>query len=537
MPNDIIPKGKAMNLKIRNMLRTETLRGLVLNNTLEKISLFYIFIHSALFVLGWTRLYIAIPALVLMVIGVCLSLKPEKPVEGIKTELSFPPSVLISVFLLVVVIVFLSGIGGYAHQHNDYRKHNAFLLELIESDWPLGLSNLGPENKTYALVTYVGYYLPAAIVGKVLGWTAACHFTFLWAVLGVFLAVLWFLKLVGKASFWFALLFLFFGGLDIIGYTLLNGWPQSILERTGIRDLDAWLFYSRTIRGYAWIIPSHISLLYVGTHHILPNWVAFLMVLHRVFYKRSSRDILFLWAATPAGSAFFFLGMTPYVLLSLWTTKCRKLFSFQNMLAAPILLLIVGLFLLSNNGEVPHGWAWEFYDLCKNWPVLFLFCGLEFGIYIAFCPKIAHPEPVSPPRYWLWAVLITLISCTMYRLGSHCDFTSKTAAPSLIVFVMCLAAAIKNARLPIEQMCAYILKFLLALGAVVGLFRISGAIEYRVDLTPPSYSEIERFDHLIERAFPASGQLLADPNDSFFWKYMAPELKTDNSADQEQENR
>ena len=533
MPNDIIPKGKAMNLKIRNMLRTETLRGLVLNNTLEKISLFYIFVHSALFVLGWTRLYIAIPALVLMVIGVCFSLKPEKTVEGIKTELSFPPSVLISVFLLVVVIVFLSGIGGYVYQHGDYGKHDAFLLKLIESDWPVGVSNLGPENKTYALAMYVGYYLPAAIVGKVLGWSLAYHFTFLWAVLGVFLAILWFLKLVGKASFWFALLFLFFGGLDIIGHTLLYGWPQNAVDFPGGHILDVWLIFSSKIQGFRWIFPSHMAQLYLGPHHILPNWVAFLMVLHRVFYKRSSRDILFLWAAIPAGSAFFFLGMTPYILLSMWMTKCRKLFSFQNMVAAPMLLLIVGLFIISNNGEYPHGWIWEYHDLCKNWPVLFLFCGLEFGIYAAFCPKITHPDPVSSQRYWFWAVIVVLISCTMYRMGTYGDFTSRTSLPSLVVLVVFLAAAINSARTAMEKMCVHILKFLLVLGAVTGLFIISRSIEYRVDLTPPAPPSKS-----CEREFWTLKQwILVDPNESFFWKYMAGELETDNSAGQVQENR
>ncbi|RKY09562.1 MAG: hypothetical protein DRP66_01895 [Planctomycetota bacterium] len=526
-----------MNILSRNSVGIERLCGPLLNSWLEKISLFYIFIHSFLFVGGWTKLYIAIPACILLIIGACLSGKPEKNIEGAKKELYFPPAVLVSVFFLVVIIVFLSGIGGYAHQHGEYRKHNALLLELIESDWPLGFSNLGPENKTYALVTYMGYYLPAAIVGKVLGWSVACHFTFLWAVLGIYLTVLWFLKLVGKASFWFALLFLFFGGLDIIGHTLLYGWPQNAVDFPGGHVLDVWLIFSSTIRGFHWIFPSNMVQLHCGPHHILPNWLILLMVLYRVFYKRSSRDILFLWAAASVGSVFFFLGMTPYILLSLWTTKCRKLFSFQNIAAAPILLLIVGLFIISNNGEYPHGWAWQYHDLTKAWPVLLLFCGLEFGIYAAFCPRITHPDPVSSQRCWFRAMIVVLISCTMYRLGTYGDFTTKTALPSLIVLVMFLAAAINSARTPTEQMCAHILKFLLALGAVSGLFVISQAIEYRVDLKPPSYSEVERLEHLGERHFPVFRQLLADPNDSFFWKYMAPKLETGNPADQIQENR
>ncbi len=86
-------------------------------------------------------------------------------------------------------------------------------------------------------------------------------------------------------------------------------------------------------------------------------------------------------------------------------------------------------------------------------------------------------------------------------------------------------------------MCAYILRFLLVLGTLAALFLVTKAIEYRVDLTPPGYSEVERLDHLSERGFRVFRQLLADPNDSFFWKYMAPELETDNSTEDIQEDR
>lgn len=64
----------------------------------------------------------------------------------------------------------LSGLGGYGYQEYDWLKHHAVLLTLIEEAWPVWMSH---DGTPVALVYYTAFLLPAATVGKLLGWQAA----------------------------------------------------------------------------------------------------------------------------------------------------------------------------------------------------------------------------------------------------------------------------------------------------------------------------------------------------------------------------
>jgi hypothetical protein len=507
-----------MSISQKKMSFIDRLCGPILNRFLKPVSLFYVFLPSLLFLLGWTKPLIAVPASILLLVGAYLCSRPEGTTIETQDEPVFSPKLLFLILILTVVIVTISGIGGFSSYSVDSWKHESFLKNLIQYDWPIGYENVGPEKKEYMLATYIGYYLPAAAVGKVFGWYAANIFGLLWGILGIFLTVLWFQKVVGKASFWLVIIFLFFGGMDIIGYAILKAWPQNASE-VAFTNLDVWMFGLSTQK-LPWILPSNLTLLFLGPHHILPNWIILLMSLHQIFYRRSSRDILLLWAATPVGSAFFFVGMAPYVILGLLMTRLRKVFSFQNMVSALILVFLVGFFIISNNGKFPHGWIWEYYNLLEVWPLLFLFCVLEFGLYAAYCPKNEHPSSNSPPRYWFWLSIITIFSCTMYKLGNHCEFTSKTTIPSMVVFVVCLAVSIKNAVTVKEKVYAHTLKILLVIGFTTGLIAISNTL-YGGLHAPIKCESVPHFDHYIKKNSHGVQQLLADPAESFFWKYIA----------------
>jgi hypothetical protein len=489
------------------------------HNSLEKISLLYIFLPSILFCFGWLKLYISIPVILAQIAGVYFSVKPTDRANQKETYPIFSPIALFAIVSLVFVVVFLSGIGGYIWQHWDYYKHNAFLKDLIEYSWPVGFDNMGPEHKSYMLVTYVGYYLPSAVIGKVLGWNAANHFSFFWGFLGVLLSVYWFLRLINKASFVFALLFLFFGGLDILAVTLLYGWPHSAANHL---PLDGWLHRAPFINEAFWIYFSHIFVLYAAPHHVLPGWIIVLMIMYNAMYRRSTKSLLFLWAALPLCSVFMWIGTLPFVFASFYTARFKGVFSFPNLVAAPLLLLISILFISSNNAEYPHGWIWEYYNLLNIWPILLLFYAIEFGLYAVFCPKIIIDHPVLSVREWWWISIGCLLLCPFYRLGTYCDFTSKTCIPSLVVFLVFISATIIHAKTDKDKMCVHVLKLLLVIGACTGLFWITRVIvQGGVDLSPPPPSSVKHVDEIINDNWEVTRQLTGDPEQSFFWQYLA----------------
>jgi hypothetical protein len=68
----------------------------------------------------------------------------------------------------------LSGIGGFGFQTGDFLERDAVLWELITRPWPvLGHGHAEGATNQLALSYSVAWYLPAAVAGKLCGWTAA----------------------------------------------------------------------------------------------------------------------------------------------------------------------------------------------------------------------------------------------------------------------------------------------------------------------------------------------------------------------------
>ena len=487
------------------------------------ISMIYIFLPCVLFCIGWLKVVFWVPLCIIIVAALYLSLKRKD--DNIENEeiLSFKPLTMLLILGMVIVIVGLSGTGGYSHQDVDFIKHNSLLKDLIEYEWPIGYSHAGPEFKPYVLAIYVGYYLPAAVVGKVFGWAVANHFSYFWAVTGIMLTIMWFLKLTGKVSFWFALLFIFFGGMDVIAYALLHSWPISTKELYNV--LDLWLVnYAPYMKGVFWLFPSNITMLYVSPHHILPGWMIVMIIMYNTIHRKSVKELLLLWAATSVYSAFVFVGLMPFVLLSLYLTRLKGVFSFQNLVAGSLLLVFTGLYTISNDADYPKGWMWEYHNMFEKWPLLFLFYMTEFGIFAFFCPKLASYPKHFPQRIWWWTAIVVLLFCPWYRMGTFCDFTSKACLPSLIVFLVYIASTIRYTKTEQEKMCAHILIFLLFIGSFTGQFRVARAPAHKgVSLSPPSVETIPNMGYLFRTRWDVAKQMLADPEKSFFWRYMAPE--------------
>src|SRR3972149_5242277 len=152
---------------------------------LFRFTYLYLTLPFIIFCMGWLRLSIAIPvtALILWVLWQLLKHSPDNlfPISNSQ----FP----IYLLLLTGLWVFLSGVGGYAFQNWDHHWRNAVLRDLINYDWPVVYSSAerGPFKM---LIYYVGYWLPAALAGKLLGWKFAKFFLFFWTWLWGFLSVL-----------------------------------------------------------------------------------------------------------------------------------------------------------------------------------------------------------------------------------------------------------------------------------------------------------------------------------------------------------
>src|SRR3990170_6340473 len=170
---------------------------------LHRITYLYLGLPVVLFFLGWLRLALGLGFTAVLGWAFWHFWK-EHPTDH-KTE-AFSFRQILPVALISGAWVLFSGIGGYAFQNWDHHWRNAVFHDLIAYDWPVIYS--APETGPIKmLVYYVGYWLPAAWIGKWLGWEAANAVLYLWTWLGVALVGL---HLIRRLSSWTSILLLVF---------------------------------------------------------------------------------------------------------------------------------------------------------------------------------------------------------------------------------------------------------------------------------------------------------------------------------------
>ncbi len=229
---------------------------------LSRLAYLYLLLPFIIFCLGWLRLSIALPTTVLMLWVLWRLWSPKRRPELAKGSLDFEENDqvqnreilhIILAILLTGLWVFLSGVGGYAFQNWDHHWRNAVLRDLITFDWPVVYSS--PERGPIKmLVYYVGYWLPAALTGKLLGWKFANLTLFLWTWLGVLLVTLHFGLKLKTSSLKAILLLIAFSGMDALGALVFARdyptlWPP-------VQHLEIWggnLQYSSFTTQLFWV--------------------------------------------------------------------------------------------------------------------------------------------------------------------------------------------------------------------------------------------------------------------------------------------
>lgn len=320
------------------------------SHTLWLLTLCYLALPVAIFAVAWLRLPYAAIAIASLAAGFWFR---GKRTEEIQVAVPLWHLLVIAIGCLGLCI--LAGVGGYGYQDGDYTKHNAILADLFRRDWPVAYS-IERDGKVQpaALVYYLAYYLPPALVGKVAGWEALRFATVLWTACGLFITSLWCLRF-SRGAFWAPLAFLAFGGLDVFGMLLgikvFHWMPELWMEHL---QMEWWAGFS--FGNY----PGHSTHFFWAPQHALPGWLITAAVVHRLRSKTLDGCLL-LAALAPLWSPLIALGLLPIGLAGLFANKGKGTLSISNLAALPLLAAII-LFIAARGvpgiplPPVPAGW-------------------------------------------------------------------------------------------------------------------------------------------------------------------------------------
>lgn len=424
------------------------------------------------------------------------------------------------VFTVFLVWMALSGVGGIGYQNTDYAASNALLKDLIENPWPLQLRDNVP------LVYYVCYYLPAAIVGKLLGWTAAWIFIFIWTYIG--LTILWSVlsvalsldNLTRKRQLLAALVFVFLGGWDALGALLT--YPIDVLAPG--THIEWWASIGQ--------FSSHTTLLFWVPQHVLAPWIATAFLLLALKRSLGTESILLIAAFSFLWSPMASLGLLPFLglllILNISIGRASSYLNSTNFFVAPALALLGMLYYASNAFRFPSGWQLSEPAFLRNYSLLivleavplsvpFLFQHMKQKIFLN---EISLPPPVElglPEKAFGWVAIGSLLLLPLYRVGIMNDLCMRASIPAILVLGSYFLRALRT-EFTFQTLQRSVVAVCVLLGAGSAVMEIQRSIMNHT-IRIPAREAVSSLLNTTENSVVE--QRAGDP-EAFFWHWLGP---------------
>ncbi len=391
---------------------------------LIKGSIFYLILPILLFIFFWLDEKVA--PFMLFFLSFC-GFRMDRSIAFRKGEYQITKRNLLSLLVVISLLIvwfYFSGIGRFVYQNYDHRYKNAIFQDLMTYQWPVHFHD-AVYNKPAMLCYYFFFWLPPALLGKAAGPFRANIILFLWSLIGLALGYGLFVRLRKKISILETLLFIFFSGLDIIGFLLLHkSFPDFGLH------LETWIpqiQVSSITTQFYWSFNQFIPVL-IGTFLLLSidrkkNYIAIFSLLfpYSPYAVITLIPLVLLWTVSEnygLESRFSFnfkqIG-----------SKFRNAINIENVLT-PLLIMVVFIpFFLINSKRVPI-------ETAKNWiPIkeYLLAILLEFLIYFL----IMIPKFKSNISGWCIVTVLCIIPifCT-----TDLNMILRGTAPLVLILLM-----------------------------------------------------------------------------------------------------
>lgn len=342
----------------------------------------------------------------------------------------------------------LAGLGHFFFANLDWVTRDAVLRDLVETPWPpmydAGDSSAPPQ----ILRAPVGFYLPVAAVGSVLGLRCADILLYLWTAFG-FVLVMW------AAATLFAtrreraiavLSMLLFGGLDMLGFMLTRGrWP--FLGE----HVEWWASFAQ--------YSSNSTLMFWVPNHALPAWLGLLMALRHWRTRELAGMSLMLAAAIALWSPLSAAGLVPFYLAALnWRRDLGAVLAVRVGLPFLALAALVARYITMDTQSIASGWAIDaFPNAVTFWFLYGAFCLLEFGLLALVLLRLRAFD------LKLGIAVTILALLPFYHFGPGNDLVMRCSIPALAVLALACVEPLAKSPRPVAR---GVLMTLLAVGAV-----------------------------------------------------------------------
>lgn len=392
-------------------------------DVLERVTCAYLFLPVLLFLPFFVD-GAAIALSLLALFGAWSTLRRREPTVVAGTH-ALP---MIALALLALAWVAMAGTGHLMYANADWVVRDAVLHDLSSDTWPPSYSDA--SGAPAFMRAPLGYYLPAALVGKFAGFAPANIALYLWTAFGWFLFTLCACRLFAKPAQRIAcvLLLVGFGGMDLVGYAT----AYKALPALG-DHIEWWMPYMQ--------YSSNSTLLFWVPNHALPAWICTALILRHWRQPQLALMTPLLATAVPLWSPLAAIGLFPFFLFGLrWSKDARILFSPGTCVPFVPVALLIALYLGLDAASVPHAWQVRNFPNPVSFLVNYgLFCLVEFGFLALVLAKIGKFD--LPMR--IAVIVLCLLPLCYYGPGN--DLAMRASIPALCVLAFACARALGNA--------------------------------------------------------------------------------------------
>ncbi len=274
---------KDIRYNLKNDREGKIAKYLKIDKKMYQLGILFLVIPIVIQLFFWYNRIISIPCIVLLFAATYFVMKKYKALDYDEYYKIFNKKKIIFFIILIIVINLLSGAGGIFPQNWDYHGRNAIFRDLIENPWPVryDYSALPYENSIFGnggiLNYYFAFWLPGAIVGKIAGFRVASLFMLLWQTLGVTIFFYYVCRLLKNIKYRYFLIFVTFGGLNVIGHIIMNKYLNLTIHPIGTTHID-------TSMGM-FCMSSFITQLFWVFNQSVPAWIAVMLYLQEKDYR------------------------------------------------------------------------------------------------------------------------------------------------------------------------------------------------------------------------------------------------------------